>query len=414
MALKRSDDPAMKVLLFSSLYPSSVRPIFGVFVETRLRELLKSGKVEAKVVSPVPWFPFRSPVFGEYAQHAATPRHEERHGVEVFHPRYALPPKIGMNVAPYTMALGALPTLRRLIADGFDFDLIDAHYYYPDGVAAMLLSRWLKKPFVVTARGTDLNLIPQYPWPRKLILQTASAASASIGVCQALMDTLADMGADRSKLQALRNGVDLQLFKPEDRIAARQRLQLATDARYLISVGHLIERKGHHIAIDALPSLPDVHLLVVGDGPDRAALQAQAQRLGVSDRVRFTGAVAQTELPWWYSAADALVLCSSREGWANVLLEAMACGTPALATRIWGTPEVVTGRTAGRLLEDRSATALVDAWNALASDTPTRDETRRHAELFSWEETTQGQLSLFESVMQAQSQLKPQQARSHK
>lgn len=198
-----------KVLLFSSLYPSSVRPIHGIFVETRLRELLKTGQVEAKVVAPVPWFPFKDQRFGEYAQFAATPRVEQRNGVEVHHPRYLLLPTVGMNLAPYAMAMGALPTIRRLQRQGFDFDLIYAHYYYPDGAAAALLARWIDKPFVVTARGTDLNLIPQYPFPRKLILETAAQARASIGVCQALMDTLGELGADRAKLHTLRNGVDL-------------------------------------------------------------------------------------------------------------------------------------------------------------------------------------------------------------
>ena len=196
----------MNVLLFSSLYPSSVRPIHGIFVETRLRELVKTGQVQAKVVAPVPWFPLTAPRFGEYAQFAATPRFEHRNGLDVHHPRYLLLPKVGMNLAPYAMALGALGTIKRLQREGFDFDLIDAHYYYPDGVAAMLLAKWLGKPFTVTARGTDLNLIPQYPFPRKLILQTAAAAHASIGVCQALMDSLAALGADPAKLNTLRNG----------------------------------------------------------------------------------------------------------------------------------------------------------------------------------------------------------------
>ncbi|WP_419880058.1 glycosyltransferase, partial [Hydrogenophaga borbori] len=166
----------MKVLLFSSLFPSGVRPIHGIFVETRLRELVKSGEVQAKVVAPVPWFPSTAKRFGEYAQFAATPRREERNGLEVFHPRYLLLPKVGMNLAPWAMALAALPLLRRLQREGFDFDLIDAHYYYPDGVAAGLLAKWLGKPFVVTARGTDLNLIPQYAYPRRLILDTAARA----------------------------------------------------------------------------------------------------------------------------------------------------------------------------------------------------------------------------------------------
>ena len=311
----------MKVLLFSSLYPSTVRPIHGIFVETRLRELLKTGQVQAQVVAPVPWFPSKSPRFGEYAQFAATPRFEHRNGLDVHHPRYLLLPKVGMNLAPYTMALGALPTVRRLQREGFDFDLIDAHYYYPDGVAAGLLAKWLGKPFFVTARGTDLNLIPEYPFPSKLILKTASAASGSIGVCKALIDSLEQLGADPVKLHTLRNGVDLERFTPEPRELARQRLGLQTQGPYLLSVGHLIERKGHHIAIEALVALPGVTLLIAGSGPEERALKSLASRFGVSDRVHWAGVVPQTELKWWYSAADVLTLCSSRDGWANVLLD---------------------------------------------------------------------------------------------
>lgn len=391
----------MKVLLFSSLYPSAVRPIHGIFVETRLRELLKTGQVQAKVVAPVPWFPFKAKRFGEYAQFAATPRFETRNGLEVHHPRYLLLPKVGMNLAPYAMALGALRTVRRLQREGFDPDLIDAHYYYPDGVAAGLLAKWLGKPFVVTARGTDLNLIPQYPLPRKLILATAAQASASIGVCQALMDTLGELGADRRKLHTLRNGVDLQRFVPEDRAQARQRLGLPVDGRYLLSVGHLIERKGHHIAIEALSHLPGVTLLIAGGGPEEGALKALAKRLGVAERVRWVGVVPQTDLKWWYSAADVLALCSSREGWANVLLEAMACGTPVLATNIWGTPEVVSTPAAGLLLARRDAPALAAAWVHLHTQLSSREDTRAHAETFSWEATTQGQLRLFREVTHA-------------
>jgi glycosyltransferase involved in cell wall biosynthesis len=390
----------LRVLLFSSLFPSTPRPIHGIFVETRLRELVKTGQVQAKVVAPVPWFPFKSPRFGEYGLFAATPRLEQRNGLEVHHPRYLLPPKVGMNIAPYTMAMAALPVLKKMIAEGFDFDLIDAHYYYPDGVAAGILARKLGKPFVVTARGTDLSLIPQHAFPRKLILQTAQEASASIGVCRALMDTLAGLGAQPGKLHTLRNGVDLERFVPEPREAARRKLDLPLDQRLLLSVGHLVERKGHHIAIGALPLLPpDVRLLIAGSGPERAALQAQAERLGVADRLRFVGVVAQTELKWWYSAVDALALCSSREGWANVLLESMACGTPVIATNIWGTPEVVSTPAAGVLMQERSAQSLADAWAGLTADYPAREATRAHAQTFSWDETTQGQLALFRAAL---------------
>lgn len=389
----------IRTLLFSTLYPSSVRPVHGIFVETRLRELLKSGEVETKVVAPVPWFPFRAKVFGEYAQFAETPGFEVRNGVEVYHPRYFLPPKVGMNVAPYTLARAALPAIKKLINSGFDFDLIDAHYYYPDGVAVSFIAKALGKPFVVTARGTDLNLIPEYDKPRKLILETAERASASIGVCKALMDRLAELGADPAKLHTLRNGVDLDRFKPIDRKGARQQLGLPEDQRIFISVGHLVERKGHHIAIEAMAKLSESLLLIAGAGPELGRLQQLAAQLGVSDRVRFLGQIANDQLSAWYSAADVLLLCSSREGWANVLLESMACGTPVVATNIWGTPEVVSSPTAGRLMADRSASALCESVRALFANYPVAQDVRKFAEGFSWEMTTCGQLELFANFL---------------
>jgi glycosyltransferase involved in cell wall biosynthesis len=392
----------IKTLLFSTLYPSSARPIHGIFVETRLRELLKSGEVETKVVAPVPWFPFSGERWGEYGRFAATPRFEQRNGVDVHHPRYFLPPKIGMNIAPHTLARGALPTIRKLMRDGFDFDLIDAHYYYPDGVAAGFLAKWLGKPFVVTARGTDLSQIPQFAYPRRLILDTAACASASIGVCAALMDSLAELGADRQRLHVMRNGVDLERFQPVDQVEARRHLGLPVERRILLSVGLLIERKGHHIAIEALKQLPqDVLLVIAGSGPERERLQNLARECGVAARVRFAGQVPNDQLKWWYSAADALVLCSSREGWANVLLEAMACGTPAIATDIWGTPEVIQRREAGRLMAARTPQALVDACRNLFDDYPARAAVRQYAEGFGWDATTAAQLKLFRDIAHA-------------
>lgn len=392
--------PKIRTLLFSTLYPSSTRPSHGIFVETRLRELLKTGSVETTVVAPVPWFFSTDAKYGEYAKMAATPRQETRNGITVWHPRYFLPPKIGMNIAPYTLALGALPTIRRLQREGFDFDLIDAHYYYPDGVAAGILAAHFGKPFVVTARGTDLNLIPQYSHPRKLILSTAKRAATSISVCRALSDELARIGADPRQLKVLRNGVNLEHFHPLPTSDARNKLGIGGD-RILLSVGHLVERKGHHLVIGMLPQLPDFQLIIAGDGPERAALEALSRQLNVADRVHFAGAVTQAELVLYYAAADALVLASSREGWANVLLESMACGTPVVATNIWGTPEVVSLPVAGQLAEERTSDSLVTATLALMANYPDRAKVRNYAERFSWEETTRGQIEVFRKITTA-------------
>jgi teichuronic acid biosynthesis glycosyltransferase TuaC len=324
----------MRTVLFSTLYPSVVRPNHGIFVETRLHHLLGSGEVDTRVVAPVPWFPSRHARFGRWAEMARTPAAETRNGIRVLHPRYLLPPRVGMTVAPLTLALGARATLARLQREGFDFDLIDAHYYYPDGVAAALLGHWFGKPVVITARGTDLNLIPAHALPRRWIRWAESHAAASVGVCRALMDELVRLGGRADHVHVLRNGVDLQRFMPLPQAEARRRLGLADEGTWLLSVGYLVERKGHHLAIEALAALPGMRLAIVGEGEARDALQRQTARLGLSGRVHFAGARPQDELKDWYSAADALLLCSSREGWANVLLEAMACGTPVVATPI--------------------------------------------------------------------------------
>jgi len=393
----------IRTLLFSTLYPSAVRPVHGIFVETRLRELLKSGEVETKVVAPVPWFPLTGEHFGDYGKFAATPHFEQRNGVDVFHPRYFLLPKIGMNSAPYALARGALPTIRKLIRDGFDFDLIDAHYYYPDGVAAGFIAKALKKPFIVTARGTDINVIPDYPVPRQLILDTAQAAAASIGVSRALIDKLAGLGAAREKLDVFRNGVDLQRFEllPGDK--ARQHIGIgASSEDYLmLSVGNLVELKGHHLAIEALAKMPKgTRLAIIGKGSERARLESLSRQLGVTDRVHFAGLVLPDQLKWWYSAADVLVLCSSREGWPNVLLEAMACGTPVVATNVGGVAEML-AMEVGILLPSRSSEALTFALEHLCAARPDRQQVRHHAEQFAWDETSRAQLQLFKRICHA-------------
>jgi glycosyltransferase involved in cell wall biosynthesis len=392
----------IKTLLFSSLYPSSARPGHGIFVETRLRELLKTGEVETRVVAPVPWFPFSNTVFGEYGRFAATPAFEHWNGIPVHHPRYYLFPKVGMNMAPQAIANGAIPTVRTLIAEGFDFDLIDAHYYYPDGIAAGIIARATGKPFVVTARGTDLNVIADYTEPRRRILETASRAHASIGVCNALMEKLSTLGAAPEKLNVFRNGVDLERFRPEPMDEARRRLGL-TGRRIILSVGNLVELKGHDIAISAMASLPsDMSLVIVGKGPLESELKNLAEHLQLGDRVVFAGPIANTDLRWWYSAADVLVLCSSREGWANVLLESMACGTPVISTSVGGTPEIVTNPQVGCLMPRRDAAALLETIGSLMESYPDRQAIRQYAEKHSWAETSNRQVELFRRIMAMQ------------
>jgi glycosyltransferase involved in cell wall biosynthesis len=396
-AFGREEGPARKrlrILTYSTLYPSVVQPSHGIFVENRLRHLVSMGRVQAQVVAPVPWFPFTSRAFGHYASFARTPAEELRHGLKVIHPRYPALPKLGMSMAP---GLLFAATLRRVYQRRTDFDLIDAHYFYPDGVAAVLLGRALGKPVVITARGTDVNLIPRFRVPRRWIRFAAKRAAGIIAVSQALKDALVALAIPAERIVVLRNGVDLEMFRPGDRAAARAALDL--DGRILVSVGLLIERKGHDLTISALPKLSNCTLLIVGDGPDRVGLEALASRLGVADRVRFLGALPHQNLRNLYMAADALVLSSSREGWPNVLLEAMACGTPVVASAIWGNPEIVCAPEAGVLMRSRTPQGVAEAVESLFRALPSREATRAFAEKYSWRETSEGQNHLFETIL---------------
>jgi len=387
---------AVKVLTFTTLFPNAAVPHHGIFTETTLRHQLATGEVEAKVVAPIPWFPFRHPGFGKYGIFAQAPKKDIRAGVEVFHPRYLAVPKVNMYLAPLSLAQSAKAVIGRLLDEGYDFDVIDAHYFYPDGVAAALLGKYFAKPVVISALGSDINLIMKHGAARQMMLWAGRRAASIITVCQALKIRMIEAGFDGATITALRNGVDLELFKPVDRNATRRTLGM--NRFTLLSVGHLNAAKGHHNAIAALSHMPNVQLMIAGSGPDRIKLEALAQVAGVAERVTFLGVLPQLRLRDYYGAADALVLASAREGWANVLLESMACGTPVLATDVGGTPEVVRNPAAGVLMSSATPEGVVDAVRRLTRSSPDRVATRAYAEAFDWSETTHGQIRLFRAA----------------
>lgn len=384
----------MRLATFSSLYPNAAQPNHGVFVENRLRHLLASGEATAKVIAPVPWWPLRTP------SRAAVPREEHRHGIHVLHPRFLAVPGLGLVTNPSAMARAGLAAFADLARAGFAFDLIDAHYLFPDGVAAIRIARSLGKPVVLTARGSDTSHLPALPFAGRMIRDALASADGIIAVSEGLKQGLIALGAPAGKITVLRNGVDIGLFRPPADRAALRRV-LGFEAPTILSVGLLIERKRHHLTIEALRGLPGHRLVILGEGPERAALEALAVRLGVADRVAMPGAQPHEDLPRWYGAADAMVLASAREGWANVLLESMACGTPVVCTEAWGAREAVSTAAAGRVVAEASPVAIAAALASLPLTAEARAATRAHAEAFDWEATTQGQLALFRRILEA-------------
>ena len=391
----------MKLLVFTSLYPNGVEPHHGIFVANRLALWRARHGGDAEVVAPVPLAPPLGPQ--RWTRYRAIPDTETHRGLTVHHPRYLSPPGFGDG---WRASLMAASVRKRLVAvaQRFQPDVLDVHYAYPDGAAAAMLRPDLERalgrrlPMVITCRGTDLNLLPGIPAVRRRIVTALTDADHVICVAQALADVAVELGVPGERVSALRNGVDTEAFSPGDKAQARQQTGLPATGMVLLCVGHLIERKGQHLLLDAYAR---VHpragplLVFVGGGEAQPALEAQASALGIADRVRFVGAVPPEALPAFYRSADVMILASLREGWPNVVLEALACGTPVMATKIWGTPEILDGCPAG-LLVDADVDGLASGLCKVDDLEP--EAARPWAERHTWDATVDRMESLFTEV----------------
>ena len=376
-----------------------MQPRHGIFVETRLRQLLKSEQVETKVVAPIPSFPLKFGPFKRYAKLDTVPQRELHNGIDVYHPRYSVIPKIGQNLTPKKMAAAALPVIQKIIADGFDFDVIDAHYFFPDGVAAAIVAKELNKPLVITARGTDVNLFADYRTSEEMIKKAAEQSDAIICVADSLRQKLISKGIEAEKITVLRNGVDRNIFYPVGS-SERENLRhkLGMDKQTVLAVGNLTQIKGFDFLLQAIAKLPEADLVIIGEGEEKNNLTQQAETLNLTKRVNFVANIGQKDLKDYYNAADMLALTSIREGMPNVVLESIACGTPVVATDVGGVSEVLTEK-CGIIINDRNADELAAAINEALSGKFNRDSVAAIGAENSWQETTQGQLNIFNGIV---------------
>lgn len=356
---------------------------------------------------PTPWAPTRAPFNRQQFEHLA--RHHTLHTLtavdfreRLSNPRsdlniphlhtdhftYLYPPLIGRSLHALCWLLSLLWQRGNQIRNAH-YDCLLASWAYPDAVAVSWLARKLGVPYVMKLHGSDINVQAGYTLRRMQIRSALRHANGVVAVSRALADKAIALGADPAHTHVIYNGVDSRLFAPGSRDKARQRLQLATDAPLLLYVGNLKASKGCIDLLEAFPALlaakPQARLLYIGDGPCRAELLQRATTLGCAERVELKGAIKHDALGDWFRAADLLCLPSHNEGVPNVVLEAMACGTPVVATRVGGIPEVVPAQ-AGILVpvKDRAAlsAALLESsergWDGAAI--------AAHAATFRWED----------------------------
>lgn len=378
------------VVVLSSLFPSKVQPGAGPFVRERMFRV--GRRLPLCVVAPTPWFPLQR-LLRRWRPHfrPGAPRYEEQQGVDVWYPRFFSVPGVLKRFDGLAMALSAYPRMRALKRAG-RLDLIDAHFAYPDGYAAVLLGHWLGVPVTITLRGTETRHAVD-PVLRPLLVKALSGADRVFAVADALKQVAVSIGVPASKIAVVGNGVDTARFVPVDRALARAALDLPSDAPVLISVGGLVERKGFHRVIELLPSLrqrwPGLIYLIVGgasaEGNNRPELERLVDRLGLGDAVRFLGSLPPDALKQPLSAADVFVLSTRNEGWANVFLEAMACGLPVVTTDVGGNREVVVSDHLGIVVPFGDAPALEAAIDRALATPWDRAAIRRHALDNAWD-----------------------------
>lgn len=378
-----------RALVLSSLFPSAVQPTAGLFIRERMFRVGASRKIV--VLAPQAWFPGQSvirlwrPHFRPLAK-----SYEQMGEFEVYRPRYLSVPRFFKGVDGFAMALFSLPRARALVK-AHDLNVIDVHFGYPDGVAGAYLSRWLRLPMVLTLRGKEARQAGSSL--RGQLTKALSHARRIITVSDALRDLAVTLGSPSNKLSVVGNGIDLKKFTPIDRQVARDRLGLPHSAKVLVTIGTLIERKGFHRVFEVMPSLcknfPDLHYLVVGgSGPEgdySQRLHSEVRRLGLLGRVHFLGSQPPEQLHVPLSAADVFVLASGYEGWANVILEAMACGLPVVATDVGGNSQVVSCAAVGEIVNYGDAEALRAALERALAKQWDPASIRAYAEANTWD-----------------------------
>ena len=378
-----------KIIIYTSIFPSRVRPLHGLYVAGLVKSLASS--IHVSVITPVP-------VHKNIKENLKGPRrYYFSDTIEVKAPLSFNIPKIFKSTDGYLMAACTRQAFKNSVDAGTD--LVHAHFAYPDAVAAGILAAEVRLPLVVTVHGSDINVLAKDLNRRHQILKTLQRANAVIAVASDLKRKVIELGVSEEFVYHVPNGVDISKFCLGNKVSARKKLGLDHYKRLLLTVGNLVPVKAFDRLIIALSHLePDIGLLLVGEGHERAKLERLAQTLGIKERVQFAGAVKHDELSVYYQSADFLVISSHSEGWPTVIFEALACGTPIIANGVGGIPEALSSSELGLLMRDNDYRTIVQAISTAYERDWKREAAVSIAKQHSWDEIAKQYLAIYEKV----------------
>jgi glycosyltransferase involved in cell wall biosynthesis len=285
----------------------------------------------------------------------------------------------------------------------FKFDLLFVPWVYPDGVGTSFIAAGLGVPIVIQALGSDINVHAKYPLRKRIIVRALGNVDKVIAVSDALKAKIVSLKVPEEKIISIRNGVDRALFRPMDMNTCRNTLSLPSDGRVVLFIGNLVPIKGISYLIEAFATgtflRQKTRLIILGDGPLNGYLKRKAADLGLNDIVMFMGSRSHNEIPLWMNACDIFCLPSLNEGCPNVVLEALACGKPVVATRVGGIPEIIQSSDCGILVRQGNATELTLALEKALSKKWDRDLLQKSAQIMSWQENAVRVFNEFQLVV---------------
>lgn len=372
---------SLRLLIVTNLFADPFNPSRATFNQQQFARLAR--QLDVTVMVPVSWLEIlRQPLAYRRLKREALQRWPFADYVPYFYI-----PAVGRRLHGAFLFLSLMlqraPTLlsRR-------WDCLFASWGYPDAVAVAAVAALSGKPMITKVHGSDINAFTLEPARRRQICWALGRSRHVVAVSQALADRLAELGVDPSRTTVLYNGVDPARFHPVPRDEARRALGFDAADRVVLYVGNIQASKGCGDLMQAFVLLrqrvPRLKLVYIGAGPLARSLAEQAAELGASDDVRFPGRLLHEQIVQWFGAADVFCLASHAEGVPNVVLEAMACGTPVVASRVGGIPEVLPAF-AGMMVPAKDPPALAEALFTALHSTWDRPRITGHAEGFDWD-----------------------------
>lgn len=395
----------LKILVLTTLFPNETNPYLGVFVRERINGLSKYCTL--KIIAPIAYFPlFRKRVSKSNSTNCEK---SDVYDFIVHHPKFFAIPKLLKLLDVISLSISVSLLIKRVLKN-YNFNIIDAHYAYPDGVAAALISSLFKVPFTITIRGSDINVIAKnYFFRCKAIVWALNKCDKVISVADSLKLQAIKLGIPPEKIVTISNGVDCNKFYSIDKIDARIKLELPIDRNIILSVGNITRNKGFNLVLEAVNKIkiryPKILYIIIGGGIDEKYnsyfrhLVNKIKSYKMEENVMLVGTKSNSELYLWYNSADLFCLASESEGYPNSVLEALSCGIPVVSTNVGDVQNILFNKRLGIIIQKRNANEIAIALEKALQRNWDKSKIRKSIESKSWDKTAKEVFNEFKTIL---------------